>query len=142
MKLRMFIVAATLSASCCAPTASGQTSIGDASRGETLSISDGSLILCSTYPAIQTMHALVASGQVQNLTGCWVVDAPLEVIVLQNGPTFSSITFREQTDDAELARMIERGAPADLVERLRQDPWSPWYQRPAWAFTEWLRPSP
>jgi hypothetical protein len=142
MKLGMFIVASALSASCCALTASGQTSIGDAGRSETLSISDGSLILCTSYQAIQTMHALVANGQVQNLTGCWVVDAPLEVIVLQNGPTFSSITFREQTDDAELARMIERGAPADLVERLRQDPWSPWYQRPAWAFTEWLRPSP
>lgn len=142
MKLGMFTIAAAFSACCCALTASGQTSIDDASRGEIIAISDGSLILCSTYPAIQTMHALVASGQVQNLTGCWVVDAPLEVIVLQNGPTFSSITFREQTDDAELARMIERGAPADLVERTRQDPWSPWYQRPAWAFTEWLRPAP
>lgn len=142
MKLGMFTIAAAFSACCCALTASGQTFIDDANRGEIIAISDGSLILCSTYPAIQTMHALVASGQVQNLTGCWVVDAPLEVIVLQNGPTFSSITFREQTDDAELARMIERGAPADLVERVRQDPWSPWYQRPAWAFTEWLRHGP
>lgn len=142
MKLGMFIVASALSASCCALTASGQTAIGEAGRGETLSISDGSLILCSTYQAIQTMHALVANGQVQDLTGCWAVEAPLEVIVLQSGPTFSSITFREQTDDDELARMIERGAPADLVERIRQDPWSPWYQRPAWAFTDWLRPAP
>ena len=51
----------------------------------------------------------------QNVNGCWVVDAPMEVIVLHDGPQISSITYREFTDETEIARMEARGAPDAVI---------------------------
>lgn len=112
-----------------------------AEEPEIIPINDGQLIVCSTHAATQTIYALVANGQMQNVDGCWVVDPPIEVIVLHDGPQISSITYREFTDEDEIARMEARGAPETMIERARSNPWSPWYQRPAWAFTAWLEPS-
>ncbi len=108
---------------------------------EIISISDGQLIVCSSYAATQTIYTLVANGQMENVADCWVVDAPMEAIILQGGPRISSITYREFTDDAEIARMVTRGASEAVVERARLNPWSPWYQQPAWAFSAWLETS-
>jgi hypothetical protein len=35
------------------------------------------------------------ADRMENLRGCWIIDAPLEVIVLQRGERLSSITYRE-----------------------------------------------
>ena len=111
-----------------------------AEEGRLTRLDDGQLILCGTYSAIQTMYALALEGQMQNLSGCWVVDAPLEIIVLQHGERLSSITYREFRGEDTIARLVERGTPEDVVNRIRENPWTPWYQSPAWAFTAWLEP--
>ncbi|MFV8557489.1 hypothetical protein ACNQ62_05395 [Sulfitobacter sp. SBS6] len=116
------------------------TTTAKADPGEIISIDDGALLVCRSYSTAQTMYALVANDRDDNVNGCWVVDPPMEVIVLQDGPRLSSITYRDLTTEAEIARMVASGASELMLERVRANPWSAWYQSPAWAFTEWLKP--
>ncbi|WP_428697248.1 hypothetical protein [Stappia sp.] len=112
-------------------------------QAEIIPISEGQLIVCSTYAATQTMYTLVANGQIQNLDGCWIVAAPMEVIVLHPGSQISSITYRTRVTQADVDARIAEGRTSSaehLRNRLENDPWSPWYQSPAWAFTAWLQP--
>lgn len=106
-------------------------------------INDGQLIVCSSLAATQTMFALVANNRLQHVDGCWAVNPPMEVIVLHDGPRISSITYRRFRGEDVIAQMIENGLSEDseLVQRVRDRPWTEWYARPAWAFTAWLQPS-
>jgi len=109
-----------------------------ADEGRIGMLDEGELILCSTYSAIQTMYALVAENRVENLSGCWVANAPLEFIILQRGERLSSITYREFQGDDVIARLLANGAPQTVINRVRDNPWTPWSQSPTWAFTAWL----
>ncbi|WP_299144182.1 hypothetical protein [uncultured Tateyamaria sp.] len=103
-------------------------------------LNEGSLIVCSTFSAIQTMYALAVRNEIQNLSGCWVIEAPMEIIVLQRGDRLSSITYRQFRGEDVIARMIANGRAESSIERVRENPWTPWYESPAWAFTAWLEP--
>ncbi len=135
MRTTMFAisVAATLAAT----TVSAQNT-------EIIYIEEGSIIVCRSLSTAQTMYALVANDRVQNVGGCWAVDAPMEVIVLQDGPRFSSISYRTRITEEDVAEREAAGrteAAAHLRQMLEENPWSQWYRSPAWAFTAWLLPS-
>lgn len=57
-----------------------------AQNPEIISINNGQLIVCSTYAVTRTIYTLVTNGQMQNVDGCGVVDAPMEITVLHDGP--------------------------------------------------------
>ena len=103
-------------------------------------LDEGKLIVCSRYSAIQTMYAFAVRNEIQNLSGCWVVEAPMEIIVLQRGERLSSITYRQFRGEDAIARMVANGRAEDSIERVRENPWTPWYESPAWAFTAWVEP--
>ncbi len=127
---------------CTVATAIAVTAVSAQNR-EIIQINDGQLIVCSNLAATQTMYALAANNRVQHVDGCWVIEAPMEVIVLQDGPRISSITYRRFRGEDVIAQMIENGLSEDSesVQRVRDNPWTEWYARPAWAFTAWLEPS-
>jgi hypothetical protein len=135
MRTTLFAISAV--ATLAASTVSGQGT-------EIISINDGSIIVCRSLSAAQTMYVLVVNDQVQNVGGCWAVDAPMEVIVLQDGPRFSNISYRTRITEEDVAEREAAGrteAAAHLRQMLEENPWSPWYRSPAWAFTAWLQPS-
>lgn len=103
-------------------------------------LDEKNIIVCSTYRTIQITYAQLVAGINEDLSGCWAVDAPIEVIVLQGGQRYSSITYRKYNGDDVIARMVANGAPKDVIDRVREDPWTPWYQSPAWTLTGWLVP--
>jgi len=86
------------------------------------------------------MYAFAVRNEIQNLSGCWVVEAPMEIIVLQRGERLSSITYRQFRGEDAIARMVANGRAEDSIERVRENPWTPWYESPAWAFTAWVEP--
>lgn len=60
-----------------------------AEEPEIIPINGGQLIVCSTYAATQTIHALVVNGQMQNVDGCWV--SPINTWDLQPGQRYGVI---------------------------------------------------
>jgi len=127
----------------CAVVTAFTATVVSAEDPEVIPINEGQLIVCSDLATTQTMYALVADNRVQHVEGCWVVDAPMQVIVLQDGPRISNITYRQFRGEDVIAQMIENGLSEDseIVQRVRDHPWTEWYARPAWAFTAWLQPS-
>ncbi|UWP97866.1 hypothetical protein [Aliiroseovarius crassostreae] len=134
--MRAKLLAISVAAALAATTVSAQNT-------DIISIDDGSIIVCSSLSAAQTMYSLAVNNRIQNVSGCWAVDAPMEVIVLQSGHRISSITYRRFRGEDVIAQMIANGLPADgeAVRRVRDQPWTEWYRSPAWAFTAWLQPS-
>ncbi len=82
------------------------------------------------------MYALAVNGRIQNVDGCWYVNAPTEIIVLQDGVRFSSITYRTPLTREQIASFHFSEAEK---QRLYADPWTPWYSSQAWVFSQWLR---
>lgn len=64
----------------------------------------------------------------------------MEIIVLQRGDRFSSITYRQFRGEGVIVRMVANGRAEGSIERVRENPWTPWYESSAWAFTAWLQP--
>ena len=91
-----------------------------AQDGAIIQIDEGVLTLCGSYSKIQILYALILNNQELALEGCWAVDPPVEVIVLQRGALISQITYKQRYSED------------------RETPLTKWYLSPAWAFTEWL----